>query len=138
MKTRIVNDKKSEKEFIQLPKRLYKNDPYPKKNVHFQQGNAFRWLLLDENEKVIGRIAAFYEKDKAEADYVKSGGCGFFECIDNQEAANTLFDTAAEWLKSEGYEAMTGPINFGENESNWGCLIHGFEHQGFGMAYNFP
>ncbi|MFC2090855.1 GNAT family N-acetyltransferase [Bacteroidota bacterium] len=152
MKIQIVNDRKTEKAFIGFPKRIYKNDPNyvapfdkdikaafdPKQNIHFNNGNAARWLLYDSNEKVIGRIAAFYEKNKAEADYVRSGGCGFFECIDNQEAANKLFDTAAEWLKKEGFEAITGPINFGENESNWGCLVYGFEPQGYGMAYNFP
>lgn len=152
MKIKTVSDRKSEKEFINLPRRIYKNDPNyvlpfdkdiraafdPKKNVHFQQGDAIRWILLDETGTTVGRIAAFYETNKAEADYVKSGGCGFFECINNQEAANILFDAAADWLKLKGFEAMTGPINFGENESNWGCLVHGFEPQGFGMAYHLP
>lgn len=152
MKIVIVTDKKSEKDFINLPRRLYKNDPNyvspfdkdvkaafdPDKNIHFQQGNAKRWVLKDADGKTIGRIAAFYQKNKAEADYVNSGGCGFFECINDQVAANLLFDTAARWLEAEGFEAMTGLINFGENESNWGCLVHGFEPQGYGMAYNFP
>ncbi len=152
MEIKIVNDRKTEKAFINLPRRLYKNDPNyvlpfdkeikaafdPQKNVHFQNGGAKRWILLDDKGSVIGRIAAFYEKNKAEADYVKSGGCGFFECINDQDAAKKLFDTAADWLKAKGFEAMTGPINFGENESNWGCLVHGFEPQGYGMCYNFP
>jgi hypothetical protein len=152
MEIKIVNDKKTGKAFLDLPRRLYKDDPNyvipfdkdieaafdPQKNVHFQQGDACRWILLNDTGKVIGRIAAFYEKAKAEADYAHSGGCGFFECINSQEAANTLFDAAAEWLRGKGMEAMTGPVNFGENESNWGCLVHGFEPQGYGMAYNLP
>lgn len=152
MKILQVTDNKTEREFLDLPRRLYKEDPNhvmpfdkdikaafnPGKNVHFQNGDATRWILRNENGKVVGRIAAFYEKDKAEADYVKSGGCGFFECINSQQAANLLFDTAGEWLEQKGLEAMTGPINFGENESNWGCLVHGFEPQGYGMSYNFP
>jgi hypothetical protein len=150
MKITEVTNKQAEREFIKLPKNLYKNDPNyvpafdkdikaafnPEQNVHFQNGDACRWLLVNNSGNTIGRIAAFYEKDKAEADYVKSGGCGFFECINSQEAANLLFNTAANWLKERGYEAMTGPINFGENESNWGCLVHGFEPQGYGMSYN--
>lgn len=145
-----VTNKKTERAFINLPRKLYKDDPNyvlafdkdikaafdPQKNVHFNNGDASRWILTNESGYVIGRIAAFYEKDKAEADYVKSGGCGFFECINSQEAANLLFDTAVNWLTDKGYEAMTGPINFGENESNWGCLVHGFEPQGYGMSYN--
>jgi hypothetical protein len=33
-------------------------------------------------------------------------------------------------------EAMDGPINFGENDNNWGLLVEGFTTQGFGMPYN--
>lgn len=150
MKIVLVTDKGTEKEFIKFPHRLYKGDsnyvaPFdtdvkkafnPQSNVHFKQGDAIRWLLKDDSGKTIGRIAAFYEKNKAEADYVNSGACGFFDCINHQEAANLLFDTAAKWLKERGFEAMIGPVNFGENESNWGCLVHGFMQQGYGMAYN--
>lgn len=152
MKIKSVTDKKSEKEFLDLPRKLYKNDPNhvmpfdkdiraafdPAQNVHFRNGEAARWIVLNDDDKVIGRIAAFYEKDKAQADYVNTGGCGFFECINSQEAANMLFEAAGGWLKEKGFEAMTGPINFGENESNWGCLVQGFEPQGHGMAYNLP
>jgi hypothetical protein len=33
-------------------------------------------------------------------------------------------------------EAMDGPINFGENDTNWGLLVEGFIQQGFGMPYH--
>lgn len=152
MKIISVSDRKTEKEFIRFPHKLYKEDsnyvaPFdkdvraafdPKENIHFSQGDAIRWLLYNDSDECIGRIAAFFEKNKADADYVNSGGCGFFDCIESQEAANLLLDTAASWLKEKGFEAMIGPINFGENESNWGCLVHGFMRQGFGMAYNKP
>lgn len=152
MKIKIVNNRKTENEFIGFPRKLYKNDPNfvmpfdrdiraafdPQKNVHFSQGDARRWILVNDAGKTIGRIAAFYEEEKANADYAKNGGCGFFECINSQQSANMLFDAAAAWLAEQGFEAMTGPVNFGENESNWGCLVHGFEPQGYGMAYNLP
>lgn len=152
MEIKSVSNKKIEKLFLNLPRMLYKDDPNyvlpfdkdikaafdPEKNIHFQNGGAKRWVLISDTGIVIGRIAAFYEKNKAEADYVKSGGCGFFECINSLEAAKLLFDTASNWLSEQGFEAMTGPINFGENESNWGCLVHGFEPPCFGMSYNLP
>jgi len=75
---------------------------------------------------------------RSDTKYIKSGGCGFFECIDDQQAAFLLFDAARDWLKEKGYEAMDAPINFGENDTNWGCLVHGFFPQGYGMSYNFP
>jgi len=82
MKIIAVNNNKTEKEFLDLPRKLYKNDPFhvmpfdkdiraafdPSQNVHFKNGDAARWILLNDDEKVIGRIAAFYEQDKAKAD----------------------------------------------------------------------
>jgi len=61
---------------------------------------------------------------------------GYFEVIENKDAAFLLFNTAKEWLSSRGMEAMDGPINFGENDINWGLLVDGFMQQGFGMPYH--
>lgn len=149
-----VNDKKSKRHFLDLPKRLYKGDTNwtclldaeiegifnPQKNGCFKNGDACRWILLDQNHLTIGRIAAFYDMKKANSGHNKqaTGGIGFFECINNQDAANKLFDVAKAWLSSKGMEAMDGPINFGENYVHWGLLIHGFMHQAYGMPYNFP
>ena len=52
-------------------------------------------------------------------------------------AATLLFDTAKEWLKEKGMEAMDGPINFGENFFHWGLLIDGFSVPVYGMPYNY-
>jgi hypothetical protein len=145
-----VHTKKHEKAFLDFPRKLYRNDPNhvvqfdreirsafdSKINPYFSHGDAVRWIALNENGETVGRIAAFYDTYKDEADYVKSGGCGFFESIDDQKVASLLFDTAKEWLQKHGYEAMTGPINFGENDTNWGCLVQGFMPQGLGMTYN--
>ncbi|WP_449435012.1 hypothetical protein [Pedobacter steynii] len=56
---------------------------------------------------------------------------GFFECINDKEAAFKLFDTAKLWLAENGMEAMDGPINFGENDSFWGLLVEGFTPPSF-------
>ncbi len=147
-----VNNKESVREFLQTPKDLYRNDPYwscpldleientfnPEKNTSFKNGGACRWVLKDGNGALIGRIAAFYDLKKAAVNRQPTGGIGFFECINNQDAANLLFDKAKEWLASNGMEAMDGPINFGENFVNWGLLADGFIHQAYGMPYNFP
>lgn len=147
-----VNDKNSVKAFLDTPKVIYRNDPHwvcpldmdvenafnPAKNSSFKQGEAIRWVLKDTSGRLIGRIAAFYDKKKAYVNKQPTGGIGFFECINDQEAANKLFDTAKVWLAEKGMEAMDGPINFGENFVNWGLLTEGFIHQGYGMPYNFP
>src|SRR5690606_27053449 len=84
----------------------------------------------------LGRVAAFINDNKAFTYPQPTGGIGFFECVNDQHAANYLFDTAREWLKSHGMEAMIGPINFGENDTFWGLLVEGFTHPSYGMNYN--
>jgi hypothetical protein len=147
-----VHTKKEEKAFLDFPRKLYRNDPnyvvqfdreirsaFDRKiNPYFKHGDAVRWIAVNEQGETVGRIAAFYDTDKDEADYVRSGGCGYFESINDQQVAYRLFDAAKEWLLKNGYEAMTGPINFGENDTNWGCLVQGFMPQGLGMTYNLP
>ncbi len=147
-----VTDKASRKLFHKFPHAVYKGDKnwacplegmvenvfIREKNPSFKNGDAIRWVLLDDKQKPMGRIAAFYNNDKAKTFEQPTGGCGFFECFDNQEAANKLFDAARDWLKARGMEAMDGPVNFGENYMNWGLLAEGYMPQGFGMPYNPP
>ena len=142
-----VRDKK---EFHKFPRRLYKNDPArispldseiesifdPLKNHLLKRGEAARWILKDSNNTTIGRVAAFIDKVRSDANSQPTGGMGFFEVIEDREAAFLLFDTAKNWLAGRGIEAMDGPINFGENDNHWGLLVEGFMAQGYGMPYN--
>lgn len=145
-----VNDKKTKKQFHKVPFLIYKGDSNwvapiqrmvediftPGKNKAFKNGKAIRWILVGENGKLLGRIAAFINFNTSSIFEQATGGCGFFECIDNQEAANLLFNAAKMWNQENGMEAMDGPINFGENYVNWGLLVEGFMPQGYGMPYN--
>lgn len=144
-----VADKNTIAAFHELPILIYKNDQNwvpplrimienifdPQKNSGFLQGDARRWLVID-GDKTLGRIASFYDRSKIEEGSEPVGYIGFFECFENDEAATLLFDTARSWLKNEGFTAMDGPVNFGENFFNWGLLVNGFQQQGFGMQYN--
>lgn len=110
----------------------------PGKNEFFAHGQASRFLLFDDNNKVIGRIAAFINEKKAYTFQQPTGGMGFFECINDKQAAITLLDTAKDWLSKRGMQAMDGPINFGENDNYWGLLVEGFNESCWGMQYNPP
>ena len=98
----------------------------PKKNSYHKRGEIERFILKKENT-TIGRIAVFYSNKKTKKDSMKIGGVGFFECINNQEAANLLFEASVAWLKERKIEAMDGPINFGEKEKYWGLMVEGFD-----------
>src|ERR1700761_1183707 len=108
-------------------------------NKAFRHGEVTRWILKDEDGQLIGRIAAFVNKRyKNKGDDVAVGGIGFFDCINNQEAADMLLDVARHWLGQRGMEAMDGPINFGERDKWWGLLVEGFDEPLYGMNFNPP
>lgn len=147
-----VKSEKEVREFLLLPVKLYKNEGNwvrpldndilsvfdPQKNKLFENGDCVRWLLYDANKAVVGRVAAFVDHKGNKKEDIKAGGMGFFECINNQEAAFMLFDACKDWLVKKGVEAMDGPINFGDRDRWWGCLAEGFHEPVYGMPYNFP
>jgi GNAT superfamily N-acetyltransferase len=150
MKIIEVVTRHDRQDFLDFPKRLYKRDPFwicpldsgiesvfdSNKNHTFAHGEAIRWILKDGEGKIIGRIAAFVDLIRSAANSQPTGGMGFFEVIENREAAFCLFNTASGWLSDRGMKAMDGPINFGENDNYWGLLVDGYTQQSFGMPYN--
>lgn len=145
-----VSNSKTKKQFLEVPIPIYKNDPNwvrpldndinavfdPEKNKLFKTGAAIRWILKDDNGKLIGRVAAFVNEKTARTSEYVTGGVGFFECINNQEAANKLFDASKQWLSEKGMEAMDGPINFGDRSAWWGLQVEGFAPPTYQMNYN--
>ena len=146
-------DKRLVREFLELPKRIYKNTPEwvcpfdssiedvfdPAKNKLFQDGEAIRWVAYNAEGECVGRIAAFYDKTHAYSYEQPTGGRGFFEAIDDQELANFMFDASRDWLKERGMEAMDGPVNFGSRDAWWGLLVEGYEYQPlFENPYHLP
>ena len=145
-----VNDKHTAKEFISLPRKLYRNDSNfispldkdieaifnPKLNNYFSHGICKRWIAKDYSGNIAGRIAAFINHDKNKNADIIAGGVGFFESVNDKKIAFLLFDVAKKWLQSNGAKAMDGPINFGENDKYWGLLVEGFVPPSMGMNYN--
>lgn len=153
MKIQQVITQQQINHFYQLPYKIYQNDsnwiPHlrqdvekvfdSQKNKAHAHGKIIRWLLYDAKNEVIGRIAAFVNNKTADTFDCPTGGVGFFECVNDQQAANLLFDTAKEWLSELEIKAMNGPINFGEKNMFWGLLIENFtDPNSYGMNYNPP
>ncbi|MBX2843586.1 MAG: hypothetical protein KTR26_17580 [Flammeovirgaceae bacterium] len=148
-----VKTKEDAKQFIRLHTELYKNEKawirpldkdiegvfHPKTNKTFNHGECIRWILK-KGDKTIGRVAAFVNHKTAEKDNEQpTGGMGFFECIDDQEAANMLMDACKDWLEEKGMDAMDGPINFGDRDKWWGLLTEGYDLEPiYQCNYHFP
>jgi len=147
-----VTNTKLEKAFIKVHHILYKDDPNwvcplesdiisvfdPTQNLYYTGGSAKRWVMYDEQNNLVGRVAAFYNEKYFQQFGKKIGGIGFFECINNQQSANELFDTCKNWLIQHGIEGMDGPINFGEKDRFWGLMVSGFKNPSYLENYNPP
>src|SRR5690625_7562435 len=105
MTIKEVKTQKEVRQFLDLPKKIYKNDPHwiqpldkdieavfdPKKNPLFQQkGECKRWLLFNPQNEVIGRIAAFVNPKYKDAQ--PTDGIVFLAVIEDQKAVFHLFE----------------------------------------------
>ncbi|HZY38277.1 MAG TPA: hypothetical protein VFE53_16585, partial [Mucilaginibacter sp.] len=145
-----VNSKKELAAFIDFPHDLYKDDPnyVPELFIAqrdlltthpFHKHNSLQCFLAYDDNKVIGRIAAIMNNAHNGFNKVNDGFWGFFDCINDQETANLLFNTAANWLKGKGADQkFIGPTNFSTNEA-CGLLVKGFDSPPMlMMTYNAP
>ena len=97
--------------FIAFPYEHYRGDPVwvpplrmdvrtlltPGKNPFFEHAEAQYFLAL-RNGRPVGRIAAIKNDAHTREHGDRVGFYGFFECVNEQVAANALFDAAAGWL----------------------------------------
>ncbi|MCE1188486.1 MAG: hypothetical protein LWX56_05035 [Ignavibacteria bacterium] len=127
--------------FIKFQWEVYKDEPFwvppllmdrkkilnKKKNPFFLHAEADYFLAYRGN-KIVGRIAAIKNDLHNKYHEDKVGFFGFFECFNDQEAANALFDTVKDWLKERGLDAMRGPANPSSNDE-YGMLLEGFDDE---------
>jgi GNAT superfamily N-acetyltransferase len=134
-----VKSKRDQKEFVELPFRLYRDDPnwVPplRRDIHelidpgkhpFHEHATVELFLARDGQNVIGRIAAIHNDLHLEVHREKTGFFGLFESIHDEAVANALFDAAASWLRARGLETMRGPASFSLNEEA-GLLVDGFD-----------
>ena len=146
-----VSDKRSRKQFIDIPWTVFPNDcnyvpPLkmdfarlinPKKHPYWEFSRQSLYLAL-RNGSPVGRIAAIVDTRHNQSHNEKMGIWGFFDCLDDEEAATALFKTAENWVRSQGMEFIRGPLNPSTNYEI-GLLIDGFDClPALMMPWNFP
>lgn len=148
-----VSSRRDLHRFVDLPWSLFDRKRHPqwvpplrstvrdaldqKKNPFYREADRALFLAR-RNGKVIGRIAAIENRahNRFHADRV--GFWGFFECADDQEAADALFAAATRWLGARGLDVLRGPMNPSTNYE-CGLLIDGFAHRpSFLTTWNPP
>ena len=107
------------------------------KNPFYKHTDA-EFYLAKRDGIVVGRIGAIVNHNHNKEHNDKVGFFGFFECIDDQQVANALFDTAKEFVRAHGMTTMRGPVNPSVNDEI-GLLIDGFDvSPTVMMTYNPP
>jgi GNAT superfamily N-acetyltransferase len=146
-----VYTRKQKKAFIDFPHDLYKGDSNyvpelfiaqrdlltPGKHP-FHEHSKVQLFLYYKDNVISGRIAAILNNNHNLFNNTTDGFFGFFECINDLQVANTLFDTAEQWLRKQGATTIIGPVNPSTNEP-CGLLIDGFDKPPLAMmTYNKP
>ncbi|WP_419723177.1 GNAT family N-acetyltransferase [Sphingobium aromaticiconvertens] len=139
-----VDSKSDLKAFVELPWRLYANDPAwipplknevyglltPGKNPFFEHAEA-RYFLARRNGQVVGRVSAHIDRLATSMPAQQgmgpgTGNFGLFEAEDAETAA-ALIQTAEQWLRDQGMTRVLGPISLSIWEEP-GLLIQGHDH----------
>ncbi len=137
------------RKFVKLLWKIYDGNPYwvpplivdrmsmlDKAKHPFYKIADVEFFVAEKNGELVGRIAAIVNRVHNEVHQDKVGFFGFFECINDQEVANKLFDTAKEWLIERGMDTMRGPMNPSTNYEV-GLLINAFDQSPqIMMSYN--
>ncbi|MCJ7823977.1 MAG: hypothetical protein MUP44_03690, partial [Anaerolineales bacterium] len=126
-------------EFISLPWEVYLDNPYwvpplvsERRDFHNADHNPFfehaqvEYYIARRGSKVVGTIASFTNEKYNQFRGVNTGLFGFFEVLDDEEAAAALLRTAEKWAKDAGHDTILGPAQFSTNDEV-GLLVDSFD-----------
>jgi len=144
-----TSNKKQVKEFVQFPYRLYKDSPMwvppifsdaylplNRKKHPFFDHSIGDFFLAKRDGRVVGRIAALINQPFNEYHNTKKAQFYFFDCEDDQEAADALFGAAIDWAKERGMDTIIGPKGLSAFDG-YGVLIEGFKHRQMMTMMNY-
>jgi hypothetical protein len=86
----------------------------------------------------VGRIGALENRHFNEYHHTHQAQFYLFDCEDDAEAAQALFDQVFDWARSRHLDHVVGPKGFGALDG-YGLLIDGFQHRQMMtmMSYNY-
>ncbi len=145
-----VQTKKQRKEFVEYPLRLYKDNPYfvpplygdemkmfTDKNIYARTCRSV-FFLAQRDGVTVGRIQGIIQKDFNALYDAKQARFTRFDCEEDLETANALFNAVEQWARGLGMENLVGPLGYSDLERE-GLLIEGFEYLStFEEQYNYP
>jgi GNAT superfamily N-acetyltransferase len=125
--------------FISFPWQVYKDNLYwvpplvserlifldSGKNPFFEHAKA-NYFIARRDGEVVGTIGAFTNELYNQFQETNVGFFGFFEVLEDAEAAQMLLRTAVDWARTAGHSSIIGPAQFSTNDEV-GLLVDGFD-----------
>jgi hypothetical protein len=135
----VAVEEKGLREFIELPYKLYRDDPYwvpplrvavkelldRRKHPFYTNADA-EFFVARRDGKTIGRVAAILDRAHNRFHEENAGFFGFFECVNDPAVAEALLSRARQWVADRGATFLRGPVNPSTNYE-CGMLIEGFD-----------
>ena len=144
-----VLTKKEQRRFMKFPLKLYKGCPYYVPTLYMDEKKIFRadyvynetcdvvFYNAYKDQKMVGRISGIIQhssNDKWDQSRIRFTR---FDCINDQEVANALFDAVIAFAKKNNIKEIVGPLGYSDLERE-GLLIEGFEELGtYEEQYNY-
>lgn len=132
-----VRGPRDRRNFLTFPWRIYSGDPLwvpplipararvidPHTGVFFKRGTA-EFFIAWRDGNPVGTVSAAEDRALNARTGKKECIFGFFECIEDPDAARCLLDRAALWARERGLDVLSGPFNL-DYEDGYGVLIEG-------------
>ncbi len=120
-----ITSKPDINKFITFAWQIYKNDPNwvpplifdmqamldKQKSPFFEFGEA-AYFMAYRDRRPVGRLTAHINPMHNQTHHTQDGFFGFYECLDDDEAARALLKAAEDWLRAKGMTKIIGQENF--------------------------
>jgi len=147
-----TQNKEQVRRFVRIPFRLYKDHPQwvpplfidaemflnREKHPYYEHSTA-DFFIANRDGQDVGRISVLINNPFNTYHKTSQAQFYLFDCEDDQEAANALFERAFDWARQKNLNRIVGPKGFGPLDG-YGLLVEGFEHRQVMtmMNYNYP
>ena len=147
-----VKNSKQVKDFVMFPFKLYKDCEYwvppiineeieamdTSKNPVFKNAEAEFYLAYDEQDNIVGRIAAIVNWVEIKDQKKNKLRFGWYDTIDNLDVSKKLIEKALEFGKERKLEFIEGPVGF-SNMDKAGLLTYGYDELNTMITwYHYP
>lgn len=151
MKVVTVKNRKQLRQFITFPETLYQKSENWVPPMHFDEINSLTdknpafdfceseyYMVVDDDGKVLGRVAAIMNHNANQKWNEKIARFGWIDFVEDKEVLRLLMDAVTQWALERGATCLKGPLGFTDMDKE-GLLVEGFENLApITCIYNFP